>query len=219
MLQYAETTSCRRRFILNYFGEDFDVANCGACDNCLRALRRGVGDGACYRRASESPTSCCIRSSDKARSSARRKTWSPCSFRTSATRRCWPRQFATPKRRLRRRIAWWLPAAALLAALRNRPSPRPPNPPRRRRRSSIRAPRRPPPASPGAPAPPIAVPQTTPTPPPITVQPASATVPIGNPVRLTVGSVYQPDCGRCARSRGRRRRRSISPVATVTAVG
>lgn len=46
MLQYAETTSCRRRFILNYFGEDFDVANCGACDNCLRAIRRGVGEGA-----------------------------------------------------------------------------------------------------------------------------------------------------------------------------
>jgi ATP-dependent DNA helicase RecQ len=42
MLQYAETTSCRRRFILNYFGEDFDTVNCGACDNCLRALRRGV---------------------------------------------------------------------------------------------------------------------------------------------------------------------------------
>jgi ATP-dependent DNA helicase RecQ len=37
MLQYAETTSCRRRFILNYFGEDYDRANCGACDNCLRA--------------------------------------------------------------------------------------------------------------------------------------------------------------------------------------
>ncbi|GAC1498705.1 MAG: RecQ family ATP-dependent DNA helicase [Vulcanimicrobiaceae bacterium] len=36
MLQYAETTSCRRRFILNYFGEDYDVPNCGACDNCLR---------------------------------------------------------------------------------------------------------------------------------------------------------------------------------------
>ena len=46
MLQYAETTSCRRRFILNYFGEDFDVVNCGACDNCLRALRRGIGEGA-----------------------------------------------------------------------------------------------------------------------------------------------------------------------------
>jgi ATP-dependent DNA helicase RecQ len=44
MLQYAETVSCRRRFILNYFGEDFNAMNCGACDNCLRALRRGVDE-------------------------------------------------------------------------------------------------------------------------------------------------------------------------------
>src|SRR5581483_5900064 len=36
MLQYAETTSCRRRFILNYFGEGFERTNCGACDNCRR---------------------------------------------------------------------------------------------------------------------------------------------------------------------------------------
>ena len=42
MLQYAENTSCRRRFILNYFGEDFERANCGACDNCLRAAARPV---------------------------------------------------------------------------------------------------------------------------------------------------------------------------------
>jgi ATP-dependent DNA helicase RecQ len=44
MLQYAETTSCRRRFILNYFGEGFDRTNCGACDNCRRpriAVRNG----------------------------------------------------------------------------------------------------------------------------------------------------------------------------------
>jgi ATP-dependent DNA helicase RecQ len=40
MLQYAENTSCRRRFILNYFGEDFEVPNCGKCDNCLRQLAR-----------------------------------------------------------------------------------------------------------------------------------------------------------------------------------
>ncbi len=46
MLQYAETTSCRRRFILNYFGEDFDRSNCGACDNCLRAAVRRVNEGA-----------------------------------------------------------------------------------------------------------------------------------------------------------------------------
>jgi ATP-dependent DNA helicase RecQ len=46
MLQYAETISCRRRFILNYFGEDFDKINCGACDNCLRALRSGIDERA-----------------------------------------------------------------------------------------------------------------------------------------------------------------------------
>ncbi len=42
MLQYAENGSCRRRFILNYFGEDYDTANCGTCDNCLRAGRRAL---------------------------------------------------------------------------------------------------------------------------------------------------------------------------------
>jgi len=49
MLQYAETTSCRRRFILNYFGEDYDVPNCGACDNCLRGTSGVTASG--YRIA------------------------------------------------------------------------------------------------------------------------------------------------------------------------
>jgi ATP-dependent DNA helicase RecQ len=39
MLQYAETTSCRRRFILNYFGENFTADSCGACENCLQGRR------------------------------------------------------------------------------------------------------------------------------------------------------------------------------------
>jgi len=37
MLQYCETRGCRRRFILNYFGEDYEAESCGQCDNCLRA--------------------------------------------------------------------------------------------------------------------------------------------------------------------------------------
>ena len=32
---YAETSICRRRFLLHYFGEDYEVDNCGQCDNCL----------------------------------------------------------------------------------------------------------------------------------------------------------------------------------------
>jgi superfamily II DNA helicase RecQ len=39
MLQYAENSSCRRRFILNYFGEDYESETCGACDNCLHGNR------------------------------------------------------------------------------------------------------------------------------------------------------------------------------------
>jgi ATP-dependent DNA helicase RecQ len=37
MLQYAETRGCRRKFILNYFGEEYQRESCGQCDNCLRA--------------------------------------------------------------------------------------------------------------------------------------------------------------------------------------
>jgi ATP-dependent DNA helicase RecQ len=49
MLQYAETTGCRRRFILNYFGEDYDAETCGACDNCLQGHRVLTSSG--YRIA------------------------------------------------------------------------------------------------------------------------------------------------------------------------
>ena len=32
---YSESNSCRRKLLLNYFGETFEQENCGACDNCL----------------------------------------------------------------------------------------------------------------------------------------------------------------------------------------
>ena len=35
VVSYAETNQCRRKILLNYFGEDYTECNCGACDNCL----------------------------------------------------------------------------------------------------------------------------------------------------------------------------------------
>ena len=40
---YAESNSCRRKLLLNYFGEDYQVENCGACDNCLHPKKQFDG--------------------------------------------------------------------------------------------------------------------------------------------------------------------------------
>ena len=40
---YAESNACRRRLLLNYFGEAYHVENCGACDNCLHPKKQFDG--------------------------------------------------------------------------------------------------------------------------------------------------------------------------------
>ena len=35
VVAYAESNQCRRKMLLNYFGEDYPGENCGSCDNCI----------------------------------------------------------------------------------------------------------------------------------------------------------------------------------------
>lgn len=37
--QYAESSICRRKLLLHYFGEEYEEDNCGCCDNCRKTYR------------------------------------------------------------------------------------------------------------------------------------------------------------------------------------
>ena len=42
-VSYAESSICRRKTLLHYFGEEYDQENCGCCDNCTHPKPRFEG--------------------------------------------------------------------------------------------------------------------------------------------------------------------------------
>jgi len=45
-VSYAESSVCRRKLLLHYFGEEYDKENCEACDNCLHPKTQFEGSDA-----------------------------------------------------------------------------------------------------------------------------------------------------------------------------
>jgi ATP-dependent DNA helicase RecQ len=43
VVNYAESTVCRHKLLLHYFGETYEQDNCGACDNCLNPKEKVDG--------------------------------------------------------------------------------------------------------------------------------------------------------------------------------
>ncbi len=42
-VSYSESALCRRRYLLHYFGEEYNVKNCETCDNCLHPKEQFEG--------------------------------------------------------------------------------------------------------------------------------------------------------------------------------
>ena len=66
MVEYGSGKCCRREFLLNYFGEEWRYANCGACDTCLggggRTRSGSTFDGTAV---SQKVLSCVIRTRER----------------------------------------------------------------------------------------------------------------------------------------------------------
>jgi ATP-dependent DNA helicase RecQ len=58
VVDLAELTTCRRRALLGYFGEDYPSPNCGTCDNCLSKQYAESFDGT---RLAQMFLSCVVR--------------------------------------------------------------------------------------------------------------------------------------------------------------
>ena len=43
VVAYSESNQCRRKVLLNYFGEDYPEKNCGCCDNCIHPKKQFDG--------------------------------------------------------------------------------------------------------------------------------------------------------------------------------
>lgn len=48
---YAESSVCRRKMLLHYFGEEYPKDNCGMCDNCVHPKQRMTRKAARHRPA------------------------------------------------------------------------------------------------------------------------------------------------------------------------
>ncbi|MBN1134508.1 MAG: DNA helicase RecQ [Methanosarcinaceae archaeon] len=49
MVNYCDSNMCRRKVLLNYFGEEYDEQNCGKCDACLEPKEKFEGTEAAIK--------------------------------------------------------------------------------------------------------------------------------------------------------------------------